>query len=190
MRKIFEKMKFSNPGIFRISLDDAIAGGTSDARNSRIFNMFALIKVGERSGMGLCDIYNYWKEYGYEKPVITETINPDRITFTLNIEYEGNCSGNDGNYGANEGNRGVNHGANDGNDGNHDGNECNRDGNLSEMERCIFEAIKENNTLSAQKIADKLETSKSTVERATKKLKTLKYIERDGSTRGARIILK
>lgn len=128
-----------------------------------------LDKVGERSGMGLCDIYNYWKEYGYEKPVITETINPDRITFTLNIEYEGNCSGNDGN---------------------HDGNECNRDGNLSEMERCIFEAIKENNTLSAQKIADKLGTSKSTVERATKKLKTLKYIERDGSTRGAWIILK
>ena len=90
IEKDFRKMKFSNPGIFRISLDDAIAGGTSDARNSRIFNMFALIKVGERSGMGLCDIYNYWKEYGYEKPVIKETINPDRITLTLNIEYEAN----------------------------------------------------------------------------------------------------
>ena len=135
--------------------------------------MFALIKVGERSGMGLCDIYNYWKEYGYEKPVIKETINPDRITLTLNIEYEGN--------------RGVNDGNHDGNDGNRDGN---NDGNLSEMEKCIFSVIKENNTLSAKKVAEKLGISTSTVERATKKLKALKYIERDGKTRGAWIILK
>lgn len=90
IEKDFRKMKFSNPGIFRISLDDAIAGGTSDARNSRIFNMFALIKVGERSGMSLCDIYNYWNEYIYEKPAIKEAINTDRITLTLSIEYEAN----------------------------------------------------------------------------------------------------
>jgi predicted HTH transcriptional regulator len=135
--------------------------------------MFALIKVGERSGMGLCDIYNYWKEYGYEKPVIKETINPDRITFMLNIEYEGN--------------RGINDGNHDGNDGNRDGN---IDGNLGEMESCVFSVIKENNTLSAKKIAEKLGVSASTVERATKKLKALNYIERDGKTRGAWIILK
>ena len=52
--------------------------------------------------MGLCDIYHYRNEYGYEKPVIKETIDPDRITFTLIIEYEGNhdgnLDGNDGNY--------------------------------------------------------------------------------------------
>lgn len=135
--------------------------------------MFSLIKVGERSGMGLCDIYSHWKEYGYEKPIIKETINPDRTTLTLNIEYEGNRDGNEGNRGGNEGNR--------------DGNV---DGNLSEMERRIFSVIKENNTLSAKKIAEKLEISASTVERATKKLKAMKYIERDGKTRGAWIILK
>lgn len=95
-----------------------------------------LIKVGERSSMGLCDIYNHRKEYGYEKPAIKETINPDRITLTLNIEYEGN--------------RGVN------------------DGNLSEMEMCVFSMIKENNTLSAKKIAEKLGISAFAVERATK----------------------
>lgn len=90
IEKDFRTLKFSNPGTFRISVDDAISGGISDARNSAIFNMFSLIKVGERSGMGLCDIYSHWKEYGYEKPVIKETINPDRTTLTLNIEYEGN----------------------------------------------------------------------------------------------------
>lgn len=105
--------------------------------------------------MGLCDIYNYWKEYGYEKPVIKETIYPDRITLTLNIEYEGN--------------RGVNDGNHEGNDGNRDGN---NEGNLSEMEKCIFSIIKENNTLSAKKIAEKLGISASTVERVTKKIES------------------
>lgn len=147
------------PSTENVANDDAISGGISDARNSAIFNMFPLIKVGERSGMGLCDIYSHRKEYGYEKPVIKETINPDRTTLTLNIEYEGNRDGN-------------------------------VDGNLSEMERHIFSVIKENNTLSAKKIAEKLEISASTVERATKKLKAMKYIERDGKTRGAWIILK
>ena len=70
--------------------------------------MFSLIKDGERSGMGLCDIYS-WKEYGYEKPVIKETINPDRTTLTLNIEYEGNRDGNEGNRDGNvDGNRKAN----------------------------------------------------------------------------------
>lgn len=156
------------PSTENVANDDAISGGISDARNSAIFNMFPLIEVGERSGMGLCDIYSHWKEYGYEKPVIKETINPDRTTLTLNIEYEGNRDGNEGNRGGNEGNR--------------DGNV---DGNLSEMERRIFSVIKGNNTLSAKKIAEKLEISASTVERATKKLKAMKYIERNGKTRGA-----
>lgn len=179
VEKEFRKIRFSNPGIFRISLDDAIAGGTSDARNSRIFNMFALINVGERSGMGLCDIYNYWREYGYERPVIKETIDPDRITLTLNIEIEGNCNENEGNHDGNEGNH-------DGNEGNHDGN----DGNLNKTEKRVLSVISENNTISAQKIAQKLGISVSTVERATKKLKAFGYIEREGKTKGIWIILK
>ena len=58
--KEFRKIAISNPGTFRISIDEAIAGGISDARNSRIFNMFSLIKVGEQSGQGLCDVYSNW----------------------------------------------------------------------------------------------------------------------------------
>lgn len=52
--------------------------------------MFSLIRVGERSGMGLCDIYSYFDESGLSKPTIKETIDPDCITLTLNI--------NDNNY--------------------------------------------------------------------------------------------
>ncbi len=43
--KEFRKIVIANPGTFRIGIDEAIAGGISDARNGRIFNMFALINV-------------------------------------------------------------------------------------------------------------------------------------------------
>ncbi len=86
--KEFNKISFSNPGIFRVDINEAIDGGVSDARNSRIFNMFSLINVGERSGIGLCDVYNTWKKKGYKKPIIKETVNPDRVVLTLVMEKD------------------------------------------------------------------------------------------------------
>ena len=71
-----------------MSKEAAIGGGRSDARNSRIFNIFALINIGERSGTGLSDIYSIWKEYGYEEPTITETYQPDQTTVTVQVELE------------------------------------------------------------------------------------------------------
>ena len=57
--------------------------------------MFALINVGERSGTGLCDIYYIWEENGFEKPKLSENVDPDRITFTLEIEFDGVNDGDD-----------------------------------------------------------------------------------------------
>ena len=48
--------------------------------------MFSLINVGERSGIGLCDVYNAWNASGYKEPEFVETVEPDRITLTLEIE--------------------------------------------------------------------------------------------------------
>ena len=98
--KEFRKITISNPGTFRISIDEAIAGGISDARNGRIFNMFSLIKVGECSGCGLCDVYNSWENAGLKKPALVETVEPDRISLTLEIslgENVGNGVNNVGN---------------------------------------------------------------------------------------------
>ena len=105
--KEFRKVTISNPGTFRIDINEAIAGGISDARNSKIFNMFSLVNVGERSGIGLCDVYSAWKSYGYKQPEFKESVDPDRITLTLQIE----CAGANDNNGTNGG---VNHGANEG----------------------------------------------------------------------------
>ena len=88
IEKRFRRLMFRNPGCLRMSKEAAIGGGRSDARNSRIFNIFALINIGERSGTGLSDIYSIWKEYGYEEPTITETYQPDQTTVTVQVELE------------------------------------------------------------------------------------------------------
>ena len=88
IEKRFNRLMFRNPGCLRMSRDAAIAGGRSDARNSRIFNIFALIDIGERSGTGLSDIFATWKECGYERPTITETYQPDQLSVVVFVETE------------------------------------------------------------------------------------------------------
>ena len=163
--KEFRKITIANPGTFRIGIDEAIAGGISDARNGRIFNMFSLIHVGERSGTGICDVYHVWEENGFKKPSFVETVDPDRVTLTLQIETDDNP---------------------DGNDGNPDGN----DGSLTQNEILVLQVISKNPSLSAAKISSQVGFSKPSVERVLHSLKKKKRIRREGSTRGKWIILK
>ena len=174
--KTFNRITISNPGTFRVDIDAAISGGLSDARNSAIFNMFSLINVGERSGTGLCDVYNTWNLNGYKKPEFVETVNPDRITLTLYFENEGNQASNEGNQASNEGNEASNEG--------------NQNLDLRPLEEKIYSLIKQDNSLSLKLIAEKLDVSHSTIERATRKLKDLGYISRAGKTKGFWIIRK
>ncbi len=164
--KEFRKIVIANPGTFRIGIDEAIAGGISDARNGRIFNMFALINVGERSGTGICDVYHIWAENGFKEPSYVETVDPDRIVLTLQMDPYDN--------------------GDDGNDGNNDGN----DGSLTQNELYVLQVISKMPALSASKIAAATGISKPSVERALRSLKEKKYIRREGSTRGRWIILK
>ena len=163
--KGFCKITIANPGTFRIGIDEAIAGGISDARNGRIFNMFALINVGERSGTGICDVYHVWDENGFKKPSFVETVDPDRVVLTLQIETDGNPDGNDGYL---------------------DGN----DGYLTQNEMLVLQVITQNPGLSAAKIGSQIGISKPSVERVLRSLKDKGRIRREGSTRGKWIILK
>ena len=86
VEKHFRTITFSNPGVMRISKSVAVAGGTSDARNTAIFNIFALVDIGERSGMGLANLHGLWKKYGYAEPKITETYDPDRTVVIVTTD--------------------------------------------------------------------------------------------------------
>ena len=81
-----KRIEVSNPGILRISKAVAVAGGTSDARNAKIFNIFSLVKIGERSGMGLSQLYGNWEEAGYARPQISESFNPERTKVEIEVE--------------------------------------------------------------------------------------------------------
>ena len=78
-----DSISLSNPGDFRIELEDAKSGGTSDPRNTALMKMFNLINVGERAGSGIPNIFDVWKKQAWPEPVLTEEFSPERITLTL-----------------------------------------------------------------------------------------------------------
>ena len=78
----------SNPGTLRMSKSVAIAGGTSDARNGKIFNIFSLVRIGERSGMGLSSLYGVWEKEKFTEPSIVESYEPDRTKVMVEFEAD------------------------------------------------------------------------------------------------------
>ncbi len=83
------EITISNPGAFRIELDEAKAGGVSDPRNTALMKMFNLIDIGERAGSGIPNIYSVWKKQNLSEPEITESFEPERITLSLSIRKIG-----------------------------------------------------------------------------------------------------
>lgn len=77
----------SNPGNFRIALEDARSGGLSDPRNTALMKMFNLINVGERAGSGIPSIFSVWKKQGWAEPVLTEELAPERIVLSLPLQF-------------------------------------------------------------------------------------------------------
>lgn len=80
-----DTITFSNPGNFRIDIEDAKSGGISDPRNTTLIKMFNLIDIGERAGSGIPNIYSIWDKQGWEAPIITEDFEPPRITMSLSV---------------------------------------------------------------------------------------------------------
>jgi len=81
-----EAITISNPGSFRIELDEAKSGGISDPRNASLMKMFNLINIGERAGSGIPTIYQACMEQGWREPIILEEFNPARTTLMLFIK--------------------------------------------------------------------------------------------------------
>lgn len=79
---------FINHGVFRIPLEKAIRGGTSDIRNQTLARMFGLIGYGERAGYGLEFIHQVWHKHQWLDPVIEESFTPDRVKLTLTTKSD------------------------------------------------------------------------------------------------------
>lgn len=78
-----DSIKISNSGLFRISLEDAENGGTSDPRNVLIAKMFSLLGLVERAGVGVNYVLNVWDHECNNKPIITEDTKNDVVIVEL-----------------------------------------------------------------------------------------------------------
>lgn len=87
--KKHDEISFTNPGGFRVDIDEAKSRGISDPRNSALMKMFNMIDIGERAGSGIPNIYNIWKKQGWKTPVIEESFEPNRITLSLPLSISG-----------------------------------------------------------------------------------------------------
>lgn len=159
------------PSTENVANDDAISGGISDARNSAIFNMFSLISVGERSGIGLCDVYSAWKANGYKEPEFVETVDPDRITLTLEIEVRDKAAENVANNVANVATVINSY-------------------TLTESEKSVYEFIVSHVNASTKEISEATGVTARTVQRSIKELENHQIIKKAGTrTRVEWIIL-
>ena len=80
-----EGFEFINPGGFRVDIDRAYRGGTSDARNKTMLKMFTMIDIGERAGSGVPNMVEQWESCGYGRPVLSEEVDPEVSTVFLPI---------------------------------------------------------------------------------------------------------
>lgn len=71
---------FRNPGLMRVPVDQAMAGGNSDCRNRLLQNMFRYIGLGENAGSGLPKIFQGWSSQHWRKPVLREAHSPSDQT--------------------------------------------------------------------------------------------------------------
>jgi predicted HTH transcriptional regulator len=76
---------FRNPGLMRIPMELAVAGGTSDCRNRRLQTMFQLVGYGDHAGSGLPKIYHNWAEHHWRRPALYEKREPEQTLMELHM---------------------------------------------------------------------------------------------------------
>lgn len=78
-----ETIIIENPGSIITGKEQMLKGGVSEPRNKSIIKMFNLIRIGERAGSGVPDIFSVWNNEGWVSPTVDELYKPDRTILTL-----------------------------------------------------------------------------------------------------------
>ncbi len=78
-----QRISFSNPGMFRVPLQNARDQGVSDPRNAVLHRLFNLIDPGEHGGSGIPLILRTWRALGFSEPVFAQRMDPDRSVLSL-----------------------------------------------------------------------------------------------------------
>ena len=164
--------------------------------------MFALIDVGERAGTGLCNVFNVWKQYGYSEPVITESVDPDRITMVININ-DNSAEGavhdtvfgvnvaNSTENGANSSENGANSSENGANSSENGANSSENGANselqhwnfssLTKCERAVLDYMSSHSSARIEEICAGISFAKRTVQRSVTHLEETGYLLKNGN---------
>jgi len=71
---------FRNPGLMRVSVEQAISGYEHDCRNQKLHQIFHFIGLGERAGSGIPNIFKWWEEKHWIRPSLSEKLEPYQQT--------------------------------------------------------------------------------------------------------------
>lgn len=85
IKKDLDSLVIENPGSIITGKAQMLKGGISEPRNKVIMKMFNLIRVGERAGSGVPDIFHVWDDEGWIAPVVEEQFRPDRTILRLSF---------------------------------------------------------------------------------------------------------
>ena len=76
---------FRNPGLMRVPVKDAIAGGDSLCRNPAIHQMFLNIGLSEKAGSGIPKIYSNSRSQNWQTPNLYEKDSPEQTLLELRM---------------------------------------------------------------------------------------------------------
>ena len=186
-----KRLEVSNPGTLRMSKSVAIAGGTSDARNGKIFNIFSLVRIGERSGMWLSSLYGVWEKEKFAEPSIIESYEPDRIKVIVEFEADESELGVEKQEVREKrlGSEGENLGSEDANSDFEVLMGAYRN-DFRENARKILSAIAGDQEIETTGLTQKLGISEASVWRAIRAMKEVGLLVREGGDKGGKWIVK
>ncbi|NQY87202.1 MAG: putative DNA binding domain-containing protein [Colwellia sp.] len=76
---------FRNPGLMRVPVKEAIAGGDSLCRNPAIHQMFLNIGLSEKAGSGIPKIYSNSRSQNWQTPNLYEKDSPEQTLLELRM---------------------------------------------------------------------------------------------------------
>lgn len=174
VKKYRDYFSFENPGVFRISLKEAIDGGMSDPRNATILKMFSMIDIGERAGSGIPGVFSVWNDEFGIVPEYEQIFLPERTTTVLKFSeniFEIDVQENV--HDVQEKNQNVQENV----------HEKLQDVQEKDRKNLIFELILQNPEITLKELSEKLKVASKTVQRDLEQLKKEGVIERIGSDR-------
>ena len=153
----------------------------SDVVINGVINESDVVINGERSGMGLSQLYGNWEEAGYARPQLSEAFNPERTRVEIEVEVaekRGEYTENSGEYTEKYTEKQTENGAE------YTENQIESAGNLTETEERIVSILRQNKFATQGGISAQLGITRTYITKIMGGLQARKIIRRIGPDKG------